>query len=121
MTTILSDSVNVLGTVYKIDIKTEAQDEYLKGLYAYIFYAGKQIVLLDLIDKWKDDPVKTRVAKMRESLRHEIIHAFLHESGLNESTLVYNESGWAKNEEMIDWLAIQSPKIFKAMKDSKCL
>lgn len=32
-------------------------------------------------------------------------HAFLYECGLNDS------SDWARNEELIDWLAIQFPKI----------
>ena len=45
-------------------------------------------------------------------LRHEIIHAFLNESGLSDSSNQY-AGAWAKNEEMVDWFAIQSPKIFK--------
>ena len=41
--------------------------------------------------------------------RHEIIHAFLYESGLASSC------DWAC-EEMVDWLAIQAPKLFKEFK-----
>lgn len=44
-------------------------------------------------------------------LRHEIMHAFLNESGLSESSNQH-DGAWAKNEEMVDWYAIQSPKIF---------
>ena len=40
----------------------------------------------------------------KEILRHELIHAFLVESGLNRNC------GW-HNEEMVDWLAIQFNKI----------
>lgn len=29
--------------------------------------------------------------------------------------------GWAKNEEMIDWLAFQTPKIYRAFREAKCL
>ena len=48
----------------------------------------------------------------KKTLRHEIVHAFLTESGLFNNT--YNvDAGWSKNEEMVDWFAIQSPKIFK--------
>lgn len=44
--------------------------------------------------------------KFRDKVtRHEIIHAFLEESGLADN------SEWARNEEMIDWFAIQLPKI----------
>ena len=50
----------------------------------------------------------------RKVLRHEIIHAFLYESGLYENS---NEvTAWATNEEMVDWIAMQSPKIFKVFK-----
>lgn len=118
---IVSDSVNVLGTTYTIEIKSINEDLDLKNKYAYIFYAAKKIVLRNLIEEWKGDPVKATIAKMRECLRHEIIHAFLQESGLAESSLVFDSEGWSKNEEMIDWFAIQSPKIYKAFKEAKCL
>ena len=36
---------------------------------------------------------------------HEIVHAFLHESGLSSN------SEWAMNEEIADWIALQLPKI----------
>lgn len=45
------------------------------------------------------------IKELHEIERHELIHAFLYECGLNDS------SDWARNEELIDWLAIQFPKI----------
>lgn len=55
----------------------------------------------------------------KKVLRHEIIHAFLYESGL------WNNSGnvqaWAQSEEITDWIAIQSPKLFQAFKEVDCL
>lgn len=56
----------------------------------------------------------------KEVLRHEIIHAFLNESGLQSSSFAYGGS-WAKNEEMVDWIAIQFPRMMKAMKEADCL
>ena len=44
--------------------------------------------------------------------RHELVHAFLFESGLHDM---------AKDEQLVEWLAIQSPKMFEAMKKTKCL
>jgi hypothetical protein len=49
---------------------------------------------------------------MNETLRHEIVHAFFNESGLRESTNHF-EGAWCKNEELVDWIAIQFPKIHK--------
>ena len=62
---------------------------------------------------------KEVIGVFKETLRHEILHAFLNESGLCSSTLCF-EGGWTKNEEMIDWFAIQFPKIAKVYKECGC-
>lgn len=46
--------------------------------------------------------------------------AFLFESGLSSNTHgIYG--AWAENEEMVDWIAIQSPKIFKVFQELEIL
>lgn len=55
----------------------------------------------------------------RSVLRHEIIHAFLYESVLDASSST--SGAWAINEEMCDWFAIQSPKIFKVFQELNIL
>jgi hypothetical protein len=120
MTEICKDHVMVLGQKYTIDIKSEKDDPELKSRYGYIFYSARQIVIQNLIEAWTKDPIKYSIAKMREACRHEIIHAFLYESGLHDSSARISD-GWATNEEMVDWFAIQSPKIYQAMKEAKCL
>ena len=55
---------------------------------------------------------------MNRVLRHEIIHSYLEESGLAASSNM--SSAWAHNEEMVDWLAIQSPKIFVTFQEVGC-
>lgn len=49
--------------------------------------------------------------KIRHVMRHEIIHAFIHESGLGSQSHspVY---GWGNDEEIIDWFAAQYPKMY---------
>lgn len=64
---------------------------------------------------------KEREAYRKRTLRHELIHAFLNESGLSENASVPADCGWAKHEEMIDWIAIQFPKMVKAFKEAGCL
>lgn len=56
----------------------------------------------------------------KQTLRHEIIHAFLSESGLQESAHS-TERAWSRNEEMIDWLAIQFPKIQRVFEKVGCI
>ena len=46
----------------------------------------------------------------KKVLRHEIIHAFLYESGM-----------WNNSETITDWIAIQSPKLFRTFKEADCL
>lgn len=48
----------------------------------------------------------------KETLRHEVVHAYFNESGLKDCTTRTPE-GWSKFEELIDWIAIQGKKITK--------
>lgn len=52
---------------------------------------------------------------VKKQTRHEIIHAFLYESGLS-----FN-SDWAVNEELVDWIAIQFPKIAEVYEKLECI
>ena len=55
----------------------------------------------------------------KEILRHEIVHAFLDESGLRSSAC--GTECWPQNEEMVDWIALQGPKIYAAWKKADAL
>lgn len=107
--------INILGTVYTISIKSPEEDTYLDGIYGYCDFMTKSIVLREL-DEFKSD-MKAMKSQYETNLRHEIMHAFLYESGLDSSSI----DGWARNEEMIDYMAIQLPKIFKVMCECKIL
>ena len=51
----------------------------------------------------------------KKTLRHEIIHAFMFESGLDEC------STWGVDESLIDWIALQFPKMLKAFEEAECI
>ena len=113
--------INILGTEYTLEYKSIYKDKKLEEMEGYTDIYAKQIVIGNLEEreyfinepKEKMDIVKNKV------LRHEIIHAFLFESGLDtNSNRVYS---WADNEEMVDWFAIQSPKIYKIYKELEIL
>lgn len=53
-----------------------------------------------------------------DALKHEIIHAFLYECGLDRNSMSYQGS-WATNEEMVDWFALQYEKIRTVMHDAE--
>ncbi len=89
----MNRKINVLGATYKIE-EIKEQDKFMieNNLCGYCDFYEKKIVVL------ASDTTS-------EKERHELTHAFLYECGLNDS------SDWARNEELIDWLAIQFPKI----------
>ena len=99
--------VNVLGTVYRIKYVPS-----LDGRGGETDFYTKEIRISEQEDipaEYKTDNLKEM---QRHVLRHELIHAFLFESGMDQSSTAHE--AWAVNEEMIDWMAIQMPKIMAA-------
>lgn len=107
--------INILGTEYRIETHKVSEDSYLKE-NKLAGYCGEEklIVVADMSEEkyFTGMDKKAQEAYREKTLRHEIMHAFLNESGLSDSSNQYS-GAWAKNEEMVDWFAIQSPKIFK--------
>lgn len=113
--------ISVLGTDYKIEYRNLKDDDKLEEMEGYTDLYKKLIVIgkLEQREYFKDEEEEKLQKVKNKILRHEIIHAFLHESGLDSNS---NKSySWADNEEMVDWIAIQSPKIFKIYKDLEIL
>ena len=107
-------AVNVLGSRYEIYYREKKEDPELKGLDGYTDFTARKIVICRQEREKASDEVSATFLE-KETLRHELIHAFLHESGLSYCSL--KAETWAANEEMVDWLALQMPKIVKAMKE----
>lgn len=105
-------SVNILGSKYTIKLGTADIYPMLYDCGGYTDTSCNLIVIQDIsiFDKDKETDTKVNLQDVQDrSLRHEIIHAFLYESSLSCNS---NESDcWAENEEMVDWFAIQYPKI----------
>lgn len=116
--------VDVLGTRYRIEVHKVSEDEYLKQnrLDGFCGEYEKLIVVADVTeDKYFNLSNQTERENVTKSiLRHELIHAFLNESGLSCNANEFGGS-WAKNEEMVDWISIQIPKIVEAYKWCECL
>ena len=117
----LAGSVNVLGTEYTITVKKYDEDEAFarRSIDGYCDGLIKQIVVCDMstYKGWEHEPPETIAVSQKETLRHEIVHAFFDESGLGSSSISV-DGAWAKNEEMVDWIALQGPKIFKAWQEA---
>lgn len=116
--------IDVLGTKYTVRRVNHGQDEYIEKMNfgGYHNFSCKEIVVLNLktTPEWKDEPDAAIKSQEAEILRHEILHAFLAESGLRYNSFP-EEKAWAQNEEMVDWFAIQFPKILKVYEAVGCL
>jgi len=110
--------IDVLGTNYKIEYRKREDDKNLEQCDGYMDSSIKVIVVEE--KEWEAMDKLDLKQYRKKVTRHEIVHAFLYESGLDGSSMSTN-GAWATNEEMVDWFAIQSPKMFKAFEEAGCL
>jgi hypothetical protein len=106
----LPEKATVLGEVYKFFYETEECDPKMKGNDGYTETEEKEIHIEKGI--FEDQPEDKQLVKNlpkygRKVIRHELVHAFIEESGLAEC------NDWARSEELVDWIAKQFPKMMK--------
>lgn len=105
--------VNILGTEYDLLEVPKKDDPVLVNNDGYCDTSVKKMVTDEM--KEKEPGMKEDLSYCQKQVkRHEIIHAFLFESGLDTCC------EWIC-EEMVDWMAIQFPKIQKAFLEADCL
>ena len=100
-------TLNILGTNYKFEFRNESDEPKLQGKDGFCDTTVKRIVTRTNYNNDVDtvEDIEYYISKV---IRHEIIHAFLYESGLSCNS-------WGENEEIVDWLAIQFEKITNAI------
>lgn len=106
--------VKILGTEYEV-IKGAEEKDYpqLKKCDGFTDFSIKRIVVANFDkDESSVDDIDWYKKKV---LRHELVHAFIHESGLAENC------DWARNEELTDWIAIQFEKILGVFIELQCI
>lgn len=116
--------VNILGTEYEIKRCDYNEDKDFKKreIDGYCDVIMKKIVVCNIATYpgYEEESQEYHAVIEKQTLRHEIVHAFLDESGLwnNSGT---PKTGWATNEEMVDWMALQFPKMLTAFQETECL
>lgn len=102
--------MKILGQDYEV-----IQDESLSelGFDGLCLKYSKKIKIRPIENMLDDSDDKSEKRKRyNEVLRHEAIHAFFSESGLD---------CYSNNEELVDWIANQFPKIYKEFEKYDCL
>ena len=105
--------LNILGVEYVVHVLTAEQDSNLDECAGYCDHTTHRIVIED--QGLKQDGFCDWLEIQKRILRHEIIHAFLFESGLGADAS-YIAEGETHPELMVDWFARQAPKIYAVYK-----
>ena len=108
-------TVNVLGTEYSIWMNVpEKEDKTLERCAGYCDKTTKRIVAMEI-----DSPDCNLGAPNEYTkyiVRHELVHAFLFESGIGGDT-TWEVEGEEHPEHMVEWIAMQFPKLLKAYQE----
>ena len=106
--------INVLGTLYQVDIVPEKEDPKLESMDGYTDPSIKRIVVADVNARPADsEDISNKEWFQKNIMRHELIHAFVTESGL--------EDAFWHNEDMVRWLAYMFPRLLVAFKEAGAL
>lgn len=108
-------TVNILGEKYTIEECSVEEDEILNDVDGYCDKTTRRIVVAN---KATDSNLGDWDVYRKKVIRHEIIHAFLFESGLHECL---RHDTWGHDETMVDWVAVQFNKLVKAFEEADCL
>ena len=105
-------NLNILGSKWKLKMVPRVSNPVFETLDGYTDRSTRTIYVADgpfgEMDDFADYEGYAKVVK-----RHEIIHAFLDESGLAQCMM---HSPYGHSEQSVDWMAIQFPKLLDAFK-----
>ena len=104
--------VNILGTEYTIKMDVPQEDMPLNG--DGCIDPSIKTMIMDFGEP-DGDSIKDLESYKKKTMRHEIVHAFLYESGLWSNS--GNVKAWGHSEEITDWIALQFPKMLQAFID----
>lgn len=108
--------VIILGQTYKVhELAPEDENAMEDGVQGYTDWTTHEIAVRGSLRNPHPNGLADREALFKKVLRHEIIHAFLFESGMTG----FDEwSGcYATNEVLVDWIAVNCPKMLRVFED----
>lgn len=108
--------LNILGAEWTVEYRNADADPIL--LDGNGGYTDSSINLIVISNEKKSDDVADFKEIQKRYLRHEIVHAFLYESGLGAD---FTHPEFGHDETYVDWIAIQFPKMLKVFKEANCL
>jgi len=99
--------INILGTEYDYQEQTEFENPSLCESDGLCDSYAKKICVKKEYNENAPNSIKDFDFLKRKVKKHEIVHAFLYESGLKD---------WAEDEKLVDWIAWQFAKLYEVFK-----
>ena len=107
-------AVEILGTEYAIYMNVpQKEDAILRENSGYCDHTSRRIVICR---QEPEDDIDDFKAYQKRVMRHEIIHAFLFESGLGRETVWWPIDNQTHPEQTVDWMARQFPKMLEVFR-----
>ena len=110
-------SLFIMGATWTLETCEPGEDEQLEDCNGYTDWTERRIRVLN--PKPEKNSLKNLDVWRKKVIRHEILHAYLFESGLAERSGACD--AWAMNEEMVDWFARNGANIYQTWKDANAL
>lgn len=107
--------IDILGAEWDIDFVDVQDDPLLKECDGYCDPTIHRIVIGNPCDDWE---IKNHAGYLKQVVRHEMIHAFMYESGLGQD---WEHKQYGQEETVVDWFARQFPKLLKAFEAADAL
>ena len=117
MTTVYEDAaipVDILGQKYIVRLIPKSGDERFEKLKCDGFcdYSTREIIMWNMTQEEND--VGNLKTSIHHILYHELVHAFMFESGLGSD---WEHKEYGQEETTVDWIAWQAEKIVNAAKE----
>lgn len=111
--------IEILGTFYTLHRGGREDPRFANGIMGRCDSYLKELSVRNVVEMYAESswkPKKWFMLQEAEALHHEIVHAYLNESGLKGNTK--SSPNWANNEEMVDWIAVMGEKIADSFKEA---
>ena len=106
----IDTTVRILGAVWTVRSATEAEEPRLEGVNGFTDWTTRTICL----EKNTHGNLGSIETYMNKVIKHEVVHAFMFESGLGDS---FEHKDYGQEETIVDWFAFQMGKIVNVVRE----
>ncbi len=109
--------ITIMGMSWVVDYRDPDKDRFL-GKNGADGYCDPTLRLIVVANRDIDTEIGDFKSYQKQVLRHEIIHAYMYESGLGSD---WEHKQYGQEETTVDWIARQFPRLLKTFKEAKAL